>query len=182
MRIHLLGFMGAGKSSIGPVVARRGGLPFLDLDAEIERRMDCTIRSLFEREGEAAFRDIEHNVLADSLSASCLVLATGGGIVERPENRVLLMRGFNVYLHWPWELLRDRLFAGSEDRPLLDEGGDAMRRRWERRDPVYRELAGLVCELGLKELRTPRRRQFEGLARRILAAAAAHEDGGGGCA
>jgi shikimate kinase len=172
MRIHLLGFMGAGKSSLGPVLAGDAGLDFLDLDREIESREGKRIPELFAEGGEERFRRAEHSALADLAERKNLVLATGGGVVERSENHSLLAAGFTVYLSWPWPLLRDRLlFADGGDRPLTEEGGDALKLRWQRRDPIYRQLADLVCELGLKELRTPRRLQFPRLAEEILTAA-----------
>lgn len=171
MRIHLLGFMGAGKSSLGPVLGHTAGLPFIDLDREIVRREGLSIPALFEDRGEAAFRLAEHEALAALADRKQLVLATGGGVVERPENRPLLSCGFCVYLYWPWELLRDRLFMGPEGRPVLEAGGDEVKLRWERRDPLYRDLAQLVCELGFRELRSPRRRQFRQLSEKILTAA-----------
>ncbi len=172
MRIHLLGFMGAGKSSLGPVLADAAKLTFLDLDREIEIREGRRIGELFADGGETRFRDAEHAALADLAPRDDLVLATGGGIVERLENHELIETAFVVYLNWPWPLLRDRLlFTDRDDRPLTIEGGDALKLRWQRRDPIYRQLADLICELGLKELRTPRRLQFPRLAEQILAAA-----------
>jgi len=171
MRIHLLGFMGAGKSSLGPVLAEMGGMEFIDLDAFIQEREGRGIPELFAAGGEDGFRSAEHAALVSLAKREKLVLATGGGIVERPENHPTLAAGFCAYLNWPWELLRDRLMWRAGDRPLVEEGGDALRERWLRRDPLYRKLADLVCDLGLKELRTPRRIQFPSLAERILAAA-----------
>ncbi len=172
MRVHLLGFMGAGKSSLGPVLADAAELSFLDLDQEIETREGRCIAELFAEGGEERFRAAEHAALADLASRDDLVLATGGGIVERSENHELIAAGFVVYLNWPWPLLRDRLlFAEGGDRPLVVEGGDALKLRWQRRDPIYRRLADMICELGLKELRTPRRLQFPRLAEQILSAA-----------
>lgn len=169
-RIHLLGFMGAGKSSLGPVLAEKGGFDFVDLDALVQERRGMSIPDLFEAEGEDGFRRAEHEALASLADRAGLVLATGGGIVEREENHALLTAGFCVYLCWPWELLRDRLFWRAGDRPLVEEGGDALKERWLRRDPLYRRLADLVAELGLTELRTPRKIQFPNLADRVLAA------------
>ncbi len=172
MRIHLLGFMGAGKSSLGPFLAKAAELVFLDLDTEIENREGLRIPELFAEGGEERFRRAEHAALAALSQRNDLVLATGGGVVESPGNHELLAAGFVVYLNWPWPLLRDRLlFAEGGDRPLIEEGGDVLKERWLRRDPIYRELADLICDLDLKELRTPRRLQFPRLAERILSAA-----------
>ncbi|MEY2875731.1 MAG: hypothetical protein RLZZ373_3102 [Pseudomonadota bacterium] len=81
---------GAGKSTAGRHLANVLGMPFFDADIEIERRLGMSIRAFFEREGEAAFRDIEQEVLADLAHRGGLVLATGGGAVLREANRQVL--------------------------------------------------------------------------------------------
>ncbi|MCB9514979.1 MAG: shikimate kinase [Candidatus Krumholzibacteriia bacterium] len=175
MRIHLLGFMAAGKSSLGPAIARRGGLPFLDLDQEVERRSGLTVPDLFALVGERAFREEEHAALRALEGRRDLVLATGGGAVEDPSNRALLGAGFCVYLDWEWPLLAARILARPASRPLAAGGETALRERWERRVPLYRGLARLVLPLGSREAEMDRRRLREQLSRRILAAARAAE-------
>jgi shikimate kinase len=171
MRIHLLGFMAAGKTRLAAVVAELGGLAWLDLDAEIERRSGLSIPALFAYAGEAAFRREEEAALAALAGRDELVLATGGGVVETPANRTLLAAGFCVYLDWEWSLLAARLATRPGQRPLAAAGEASLRARWEQRDPRYRELAQLVLPLGAVDDAEPRRRLREALARRILAAA-----------
>lgn len=167
--------MAAGKTRLGPVIAAQGGLAFLDLDAEIERRAGCGIPALFAAAGEAGFRREESAALAALAGRDGLVLATGGGVVEAPANRPLLRAGFCVYLAWEWPLLAARLAARPGARPLAAAGEALLRERWEQRDPLYRALAALELSLGAAEDAEPRARLREGLARRILAAARAAE-------
>jgi len=180
VRIHLLGFMAAGKSSLGPALARRGGLPFVDLDQEVQRRSGLTVPDLFALVGEPAFREEEHAALLALAERPELVLATGGGVVEDPANHALLAAGFCVYLDWEWPLLAARILKRPGSRPLAAGGEAALRERWERRVPLYRELAQLVCPLGEEEAQVDRRRLRHQLSRRILAAARAASGAGEG--
>ena len=121
--IVLVGFMGSGKSSVGRELARRFGVPFVDVDAWIEAAAGCRIRDLFAREGEPAFREREKAALREVLSVKGCVIATGGGAFADEENRVLL-RSYApvVYLDTAVETLLERLSADL-GRPLL-RGGD----------------------------------------------------------
>ncbi|HEX9301460.1 MAG TPA: shikimate kinase, partial [Casimicrobiaceae bacterium] len=82
--LFLVGLPGAGKSTLGRSLARRLGMPFVDADTELERRLGVTIPTIFEIEGEAAFRDREEASLAELVVRTGIVLATGGGAVIRP--------------------------------------------------------------------------------------------------
>ena len=144
--IILVGLMGAGKTSVGRMLARRLGKTFYDSDHEIERTTGVKIPVIFEIEGEAGFRARESKVLADLASKSDVVLATGGGAVLDPENRRVLARhGTVIYLRaTPHELwLRTR---HDRNRPLLQTADPLARLRqlYEVRDPLYREIADLV--------------------------------------
>ena len=91
IRCALVGMPGSGKSTVGRQLAHRAGVPFIDLDHRLEQTLGTTIRSFFEVEGEARFRDIESQVLADvAQQPGGMVLSTGGGAVLRPENREVL--------------------------------------------------------------------------------------------
>jgi shikimate kinase len=148
--ITLVGMPGGGKSTVGRYLARRLDAPFVDTDATIERRIGCSIRSFFEREGEERFRDLEAGVLSDLLEAGHGVVATGGGIVLRDGNRRLLRdRSICVYLHsTPDELFR-RLRHDTK-RPLLQVADPLARLRqmFAERDALYREAAHFVVETG----------------------------------
>lgn len=142
---------GGGKSSVGRLLARQLGVPCLDSDAEIERRIGETIRSFFDREGEAAFRDIEAEVIAELLRRDGeFVLATGGGAVLREENRQALHEGSTVvYLRSSPEELFRRLRHDTQ-RPLL-QVRDPLRKLRElygQRDPLYRRTAHFILETG----------------------------------
>src|SRR5471032_2680802 len=109
--VTLIGMPGCGKSTIGRQLARMRQLPFLDSDHEIEPFLGCSIREFFDREGEAAFRDIEQRVIGELLTAPTLrVIATGGGSVLREANRRVLKTGATVvYLRTQPEDLARRL-------------------------------------------------------------------------
>lgn len=148
--IFLVGLMGAGKSTVGRLLARRLGKRFVDTDHEIEKRNGVTIPVIFEIEGEAGFRKREQEVLADLAQEPDLVLSTGGGIVLRPENRgVLREQGFVVYLSARPELLAERT-RHDKSRPLLNVADPLARLRelHAERDPLYREVAHAIVETG----------------------------------
>ena len=139
-RIVLTGFMGSGKSTVGPLVARRLGWAFVDVDDVIEAEAGCTIAEIFSRDGEAAFRDREHATIARLAGQEALVLALGGGAIERTETRELLLNGPGTLLvHLEVELATTlRRCPGTEyTRPVLaDQANLAL--RYERRLPLYR--------------------------------------------
>lgn len=139
--------MGAGKSTVGKRLAEARGMEFVDSDIEIEARTGVDIPYIFEKEGEEGFRRREHAAIADLTQRHGIVLATGGGAVIDPENRqCLASRGFVVYLHASLEQQAHRT-ARAENRPLLQTGEDrreVLRRLFEFRDPLYREVADLV--------------------------------------
>lgn len=146
----LVGLPGSGKSTVGRQLARRLALPFTDSDHEIERRIGCSIREFFEREGEAAFRDIESSVIAELTQQGSGVLATGGGAVIRAENRKNLRdSGKVIYLHSTPEEVFRRVRHDS-NRPLLQVQDPMARLRalHDERDPLYRETAHFVIETG----------------------------------
>ena len=147
----LVGLPGSGKSTVGRQIAKILGLSFIDSDLEVERRTGGSIRLLFEREGEAGFRDLEANVIAELLRADVdCVLATGGGAVLRECNRRALHNGATVvYLHSDPEILYRRL-RHDRRRPLLQVADvlQKLRDLYVERDPLYRETAHLVTETG----------------------------------
>ncbi|MGQ9724753.1 MAG: shikimate kinase [Tepidimonas sp.] len=146
--VYLIGLPGAGKTTVGRQLARRLQLPFVDSDQVIEGRIGCTIRAFFEREGEAAFRDLEQAVIDELTRGDPCVLSTGGGAVLRPDNRRHLReRGRVFYLRsTPDELIR-RL-RHDRTRPLLQVADPVQRLRelYAARDPLYRETAHHVIE------------------------------------
>ena len=141
--ISLIGLPGGGKTSTGRQLARRLNQPFEDTDNVIERQLGESIRSFFEREGEARFRDVEEAVLRDLTLNFTGVLATGGGAVLRPANRSQLREHSTViYLTSTPESLMRRLRFDVK-RPLLqtDDPLGLLKELYEQRDPLYRETA-----------------------------------------
>ncbi|HEX6841613.1 MAG TPA: shikimate kinase, partial [Stellaceae bacterium] len=120
--VALVGLMGAGKSSIGRRLAQRLGLPFVDADSEIEAAAGSTIEEIFQRHGEAAFRDGERRVIARLLESPTHVLATGGGAFMDPSTRALLRaRTISIWLRADIELMLARV-GRRGNRPLLKRG------------------------------------------------------------
>lgn len=150
MTISLVGLPGGGKSTAGRQLAKRIGFDLIDSDAVIEKRIGCSIRSFFEREGEDRFRDIEEAVIAELVDRPRIVLATGGGSVLREANRrVLHERTTVVYLRsTPDELFR-RLRHDTQ-RPLLQVADPLakLKELYRVRDPLYRQTAHFVVETG----------------------------------
>jgi len=139
-RIVLTGFMGSGKSTVGPLVAGRLGWTFFDVDEVIEAEAGVTIAELFARDGEAAFRDKEHATIARLAATKSLVLALGGGAIERMETRDLLLTSPDTLLvHLEVELATTLArCAGTEDtRPILADQAN-LAGRYSRRLPLYR--------------------------------------------
>jgi len=139
--IVLVGLMGAGKTAIGRRLAQRFGIPFVDADHEIETAAGCTIEEIFERFGEAAFRDGERRVIARLLDNPVQVLSTGGGAFIDAETRARIQaRGLSVWLRADLELMVKRV-SRRTNRPLLKSGdprailGQLMAARY----PVYAE-------------------------------------------
>lgn len=150
MLISLVGLPGSGKSTVGRQLARRLALPFVDSDAVLETELGCPIRTYFETEGEARFREVESVVLEKLLKTHTGVLATGGGIVLREINRTYLQQyGHRVYLHASPEDLFRRLRYDTK-RPLLQVNDPLQRLKqlYAERDPLYREVASFSLETG----------------------------------
>ena len=142
--------MGAGKSSVGKVLAKRLGKVFIDSDHEIEKRCGVKIPTIFEMEGEEGFRKRESAVIKELCQMQDIVLATGGGSVLLPENRqILQIHGHVVYLRAnPHELwLRTRHDRG---RPLLNiqDPEQKLKELFDLRDPIYLSIAHQIIETG----------------------------------
>lgn len=145
--IFLIGFMGAGKTSVGRLLAQQLGRPFIDTDQVIEKRQSQSIAALFNQQGEAAFRQIEHEVLLE-LASFKGVIATGGGIVERADNRQFLAAhpGQVILLAGSFAQTVAHLVA-DETRPLVQTRSiGALAALWKQRRPYYAELAKTVVD------------------------------------
>ncbi len=140
--------MGAGKSTIGKYLAQHLKLRFADTDTEIEARTGADIPWIFDMEGEAGFRDREQQVVEELTLWDDVVLATGGGVVMRAENRQALgARGYVVYLHATVDE-QVRRTRRDRRRPLLQKGNpeEVLRTLMAIREPLYREIADHVIE------------------------------------
>jgi shikimate kinase len=148
--IFLVGLMGAGKTTVGKLLAKQMGKAFIDSDHEIEVRTGVRIPVIFEIEGEAGFRKREEAVIADLVKRPDIVLGTGGGAVLSAHNRELLRtHGTVVYLRGTPEQLYERT-RHDRGRPLLQTEDPLARLRelYAQRDPLYREIADLVVDTG----------------------------------
>ncbi len=146
--IILIGFMGTGKSTIGRNLSRTFGYPLIDTDHLIEEREGCPIPEIFAEKGEEAFRDVETETLKSLAKHSGHIIATGGGIIGREENRALLRElGYVVWLiAKPSEILKRT--SRNNNRPLLnnEDPEKTIRDLLEVRTPLYRDTAHLGIE------------------------------------
>ncbi len=156
-RIYLTGFMGSGKSTLGPRIADRLGYDFVDLDRHIEQAVGDTVQEIFANQGEEAFRRLEAEHLRAVSHADRMVIALGGGAVTREDNlRFAKKQGRLIYLRMTPRRLADRLEKRAASRPMLHEkgrplSGDALRKRIasllaERE--VFYEQAHIVMDVG----------------------------------
>ena len=140
--------MGAGKSTIGRLLAKELRLPFRDSDKEIEQRTGASLPLIFDVEGEGGFREREHAVIADLCRLDGVVLATGGGAVIREDNRKVLRAGGRVvYLCTSVDQQLERT-ARDRNRPLLQAADPrgVLANLMAVRDPLYRSIADVIIE------------------------------------
>jgi shikimate kinase len=152
----LVGMMGAGKTTVGRLLARRLKRAFYDSDEEIERRCGVRVPVIFDIEGEAGFRAREAQVIAELCALDNAVLATGGGVVLAEENRRrIAARGTVVYLHARPSHLWQRV-RHDRNRPLLatTDPQKKIEELYAQRDPLYREVADLVIDTGKQSVQT----------------------------
>ncbi|WP_228050589.1 shikimate kinase AroK [Pontibacterium sinense] len=146
MNIFLVGPMGAGKSTIGRLLSQELKLTYIDSDREIEDRAGADIPWIFDVEGEDGFRDREEAVIRELCERNDIVLATGGGAIQREANRTSLQAsGYVVYLCTSVEQQLERT-ARDKNRPLLqtEDPEQVLRDLLERRDPLYRDACDLL--------------------------------------
>ena len=163
VNLYLIGMMGAGKTTVGQLLAKHLGYGFLDTDSVITQSAGRSINKLFAEEGEAAFRQLESDVLAQVCAYTRLTIATGGGIILRTENWSYLHHGLVVWLDVPVELLYTRL-AEDTTRPLLQDADPQgkLRSLLEQRTSLYSQAD---LKITVREEQTP-----EDIANRVIEA------------
>ena len=139
--IFLIGMMGSGKSQTGPVLAKMINYAFVDTDDVIEKASKQSISSIFEKDGEKVFRDVEKKVLKEISQHHSLVIATGGGLVTLPENWGILHQGIVIWLDLDLKRSIKRLESDKKKRPLLigDDLAENFSQIYERRKSIYLE-------------------------------------------
>lgn len=146
MNILLTGFMGAGKTTVGKKLAKRLGYFFIDTDREIEKEQGCSITEIFKYGGEECFRDLETDILQKLQTKQNLVIATGGGMVLRNENRNLMQSlGTRVYLKVELQELMRRL-KKDKKRPLLQKSKpeEHILEMLQQRKSIYEEAECII--------------------------------------
>jgi shikimate kinase len=137
-KIFLVGFMGSGKSTVGPLLAARLGWDFVDLDQEIEREQGMSIREIFQQQGEAEFRRIERSHLRSLKErAACVVALGGGAFVQEANLPIVAELGLSVFLDCRLEVIQARCPADGT-RPLF-ETPELVRNLYLTRHPLYRK-------------------------------------------
>jgi len=139
--IFLIGMMASGKSQTGPGLAKMINYAFVDTDDVIEKASNQSISSIFEKDGEQVFRNVEKKVLKEISQHHSLVIATGGGLVTLPENWGILHQGIVIWLDLDLKRSIKRLESDKNKRPLLigDDLAEKFSKIYERRKPIYLE-------------------------------------------
>ena len=148
--VFLVGPMGAGKTTIGRLLAKQLGRSFVDSDWYIESQTGADIAWIFAKEGEAGFRERETRAIDELTQQSQIVLATGGGAVMAAENRAFLKeRGIVIYLNAPVDVQMART-AKDKSRPLLQQPNPRkiLQNLYSARDPLYRQVAHIIMPTG----------------------------------
>jgi shikimate kinase len=148
--IYFIGLMGAGKTTVGKIIAKNLGKVFYDTDLVIEQRTGVKVSTIFELEGEAGFRKRESAMIEELSQLDDIVMATGGGAVLAPENRDhLKQHGYVIYLranvHDLWQRMRH-----DKHRPLLQnvDVRAKLEQLYHERNPLYTETASLIVDTG----------------------------------
>lgn len=155
MNVFIVGPMGAGKTTVGKLLAQDLGMDFKDSDMELEKRTGVDIGWIFDQEGEEGLRERESKILEELTRLTGTVIATGGGAANSKENRHLLAaHGTVIYLNTPLTLQYERT-RHDESRPMLRGGNREaiLKRLQEERDPLYRDIADIIVDTSNKHSR-----------------------------
>ena len=154
--IFFVGLMGAGKTTIGQLLAKKLKKTFYDTDHEIEKKLGVKVSVIFELEGEEGFRKRETQMIDELTNKKDIILATGGGAVLSEQNRRLLKeRGKVIYLNAKPQHLAKRM-AFDKDRPLLQKGNmlDTLNNLYQERHPLYLGVSSFVVDTGQQKTQT----------------------------
>jgi len=154
--IFFVGLMGAGKTTIGKLLAKKLKKTFFDTDHEIEKKLGVKVSVIFELEGEEGFRKRETQMIDELSSKKDIILATGGGAILSEENRALLKeRGKVIYLNAKPQHLAKRM-GYDKDRPLLQQGNmlETLNQLYKDRHPLYLNIASFVVDTGQQKTQT----------------------------
>jgi shikimate kinase len=146
--IVLVGLMGAGKSSVGRILAAKLAIPFIDSDDEVEKAAGCSIEDIFDIYGEAAFRDVEERVIERLLNGPPVILASGGGAFMNPRTRERIAEhATSIWLRANLTVLERRTRRRAAGRPLLKgtDPSEKLKQLIKERYPVY-EQADIIIE------------------------------------
>jgi len=150
MKIFLIGYMGAGKTTVGKLLAKKINYSFIDVDCFIENRYRQTIAEIFEEKGEAGFREIEHRVLEEIISYEKVVVSTGGGLPCFFDNMELMNQaGITIYLKENSNELVKRLISKNQKRPLIkgkapEELQTFIETSLKEREPFYNQARFII--------------------------------------
>ena len=162
--IALIGFMGAGKSTVGKALAAAAGMDFVDLDTMIEEKAERSISEIFASDGEPTFRRMEATIVNDAACRENTVIACGGGIILDQANIVALRRNtFIIYLQAEPSVLLRRVLKSRDRRPLLQvfDPATAMDDLLKYREPLYKAAADLTVNTSALDI--------DGAVQKILA-------------
>lgn len=143
-RIYLVGFMGSGKSTVAKALAKVSNMAMVDLDKVIEQKATQRISEIFNAHGEAFFRELEHKALLETTKHTGII-STGGGIVEREDNRTVLSEQYVVFLETAWSEIVERL-KDDQERPLWHQDLDVKKQLFDRRQALYKEVSQFVID------------------------------------
>ncbi|MBI9066419.1 MAG: shikimate kinase [Salinivirgaceae bacterium] len=155
MRIYLIGYMGSGKTTAGKKLANKLGYSFLDLDEFIEHKQQKSISEIFSKNGEAKFREIEHEALKATFSLTNTIISTGGGAPCFFNNMDLInQQGISIYVELNTKALAKRLKSAKQERPLIQGKTDCelislIDANLEIRKPFYKQAQIIVNGIGL---------------------------------
>ena len=139
-QIFLIGFMGVGKTFLGEKLANRLNLDFYDIDREIEKEAGLDVNDIFKLKGEKVFRELESGILKSWGKSG--IISTGGGIIEKQENRDIIKTKITIWLNPSWKIIRSRIL--NSYRPLvLDRTEDELYILWDKRKELYSQCADI---------------------------------------